>query len=146
MHNNSSTSTILWSPSKADLVCSLVRHIDAGRAAFPDQWRESLRKEGHIAVMDGDGKGYFVKLSPNKEWTADLPDDYHHQIMELRAQFRDFDIGLKTILFGHAGTHVYVFERGYVAHFEGTAEDSKHPLNKASAHIHAFWTSNIRSD
>lgn len=80
----------------------------------------------------GDGQGYFAKLSPGKEWTADLPDNYPHQINELRSQFADFDVGLKTILFGHAGTHVYIFEAGFVAHFEGEAEEDEHPLNKAS--------------
>ena len=83
----------------------------------------------------GDGKGYFVKLLPSKEWTADLPDDYPHQIVQLRSELQGFDQGLKTILFGEGGTHIYVFERGFSAWFVGSADNPNHPLYKAS---HAF--------
>lgn len=67
----------------------------------------------------------------------DVPEEYPLQIKKLRASVCDFDIGLKTILFGQGGTHVYVFQRGYVAHLEGTANDEEHPLykiRKASDH------------
>ena len=79
-----------------------------------------------------DGKGYFARLFPSKEWTGDLPDDFPHQIDKLRASVKNFDIGLKTILFGQGTSHIYVFERGFSAHLDGAAEDVEHPLHKAS--------------
>ena len=90
-----------------------------------------MKKAASITWTD-DGKGYFVKLRGREGWTLDVPDEYPLQINELRRQIRDFDLGIKTILFGHAGTHVYVFERGFVAHLEGTADDKDHPLYKVA--------------
>ncbi|GJE90150.1 hypothetical protein PsYK624_062750 [Phanerochaete sordida] len=87
------------------------------------------KKAASLSWTD-DGRGYFVKLRGGDGWTMDVPDEYPLQIAQLRRQLSDFDQGIKTILFGQGGTHVYIFERGFVAHFEGTAEDSEHPLNK----------------
>lgn len=90
-----------------------------------------------------DGKGYFARLLPSKEWTADLPDDFPHQINELRASVKNFDIGIKTILFGHGGTHIYVFERGFSAYFAGSAQNTEHSLHKVSlVPTQVLWTMN----
>lgn len=98
---------------------SLVKGDNLGNKASSVSWTE-------------DGTGYFVKLRPSKGWTADLPDEYPHKIEELRKQLKNFDIGLKTILFGYANTHIYVFERGFSAELNGPAEDADHPLHKVS--------------
>lgn len=101
----------------------LVSAINGGQS------RLDYLKASSISWSD-DGKGYFLKLRGSKQWTLDLPDGYPHQIEELRKSVRDFDLGLKVILFGHAGTHIYIFERGFVAHFEGSARHTDHPLHQ----------------
>lgn len=78
-----------------------------------------------------DGAGYFVKMRNSTAWELDVPDGYPLQINDLRRQFKDFDAGIKAIIFGQGGTHVYVFEAGFVAHFAGPeAHWTNHPLPK----------------
>jgi hypothetical protein len=76
-----------------------------------------------------------VKLRGTDGWTLDVPDNYPLQIMDLRAKVKDFDQGIKTILFGQGGTHIYVFQVGFQAYFEGTAKNIDHPLHKVSTSL-----------
>lgn len=77
-----------------------------------------------------DGKGYFVKLRDVPQWTLNVEDNYPHLLDDLRKEVPDFERGLKAVLFGHRGTHIYIFQRGFYVCFEGPPEDPEHPLNK----------------
>ena len=62
----------------------------------------------------------------------DVRDDYPLQLSELTSAVPNFDQTLRTIIFGHGGTHIYVFETGFFAHLEGKAMEKDHPLNRVS--------------
>lgn len=77
-----------------------------------------------------DGKGHFLKLHGIAQWTLDVPDNYPQQLVEIRKALPDFERGLQAVLFGHGGTHIYIFQRGFWVTLEGPAEDPDHPLYK----------------
>lgn len=94
--------------------------------------RYGLNKAAYLSWTD-DGRGYFIKIRQSSAWELDVPDEFPLQINELRARFKDFDLGLKAIVFGHEGTHIYAFDNLFVAHLRGNAKESGHPLRKVSS-------------
>lgn len=90
-----------------------------------------------------DGEGYFLKLRDIPQWTLDVPDDYPQQLIELRKALPNFERGLKAVLFGHGGTHIYIFQRGFWVTLEGPAEDPKHPLYKVGLGVAENLCANV---
>ncbi|KAI0344675.1 hypothetical protein BDW22DRAFT_1482865 [Trametopsis cervina] len=88
----------------------------------------------YLTFADTDA-GYFVRFRPGggpdgRAWLLNVRPDYPDQISRLMSEVPDFTDALRYVLFGHGGTHIYVFRTGFVAHFEGAAKDPQHPLNQ----------------
>ncbi|KAG6856710.1 hypothetical protein H0H87_001499 [Tephrocybe sp. NHM501043] len=64
-------------------------------------------------------------------WNVKLPSFYINTIGVLRNAIPNFDLGLKYVIFGKGGTHIYQFETGFLASLEGEHEQEDHPLNQA---------------
>jgi hypothetical protein len=77
-----------------------------------------------------DAASYFLKHKSRGSWNADLEEPYASTVTQLQENIKDFDLGLKWIIFGHAGSHIYQFETGFLFSMEGRHEDPEHPLRK----------------
>ncbi len=91
--------------------------------------RYGLNKASSISWAH-DGEGYFVKFRERGSWRLHVPECYPSQVHTFRNQIQNFDLGLKAVLFGYGGTHIYIFERGFAYNLEGAAESEDHPLHK----------------
>ncbi|KAI0090302.1 hypothetical protein BDY19DRAFT_887623 [Irpex rosettiformis] len=88
----------------------------------------------YLAFADSDD-GFFIKFRPGggpngRSWILNVRPDYPDQVEILMSEIPNFSDRLRYILFGHGGTHIYVFDTGFCAHFEGEAKDPEHPLHK----------------
>jgi hypothetical protein len=77
-----------------------------------------------------DAASYFVKHKSRGSWNADLEEPYISTYTQLQENIKNFDLGLKWIIFGHAGSHIYQLETGFLFSMEGRHEDPEHPLRK----------------
>jgi Cu2+-containing amine oxidase len=94
----------------------LQQHIKSGSCEF--------------VTFPEDAGSYFIKHQSRGRWNADLESIYHRTVTELREHVNNFDLGLKWIIFGKGGTHIYQFEKGLVVNTEGNHEDPEHPFRK----------------
>ncbi|KAG6907600.1 hypothetical protein DXG01_008218 [Tephrocybe rancida] len=74
---------------------------------------------------------FFAKHKSRGHWNVQLPSLYINTIGVLRDAVPNFDLGLKYIIFGKGGTHIYQFETGFMASLEGEHDEEGHPLNQA---------------
>ena len=66
--------------------------------------------------------GYFAKHAVGDGWSTDLLPVYEDALLATRQQVgeRAFDTALRRVLFGRNGTHVIVFETGFIAKLQGS--------------------------
>jgi hypothetical protein len=83
-----------------------------------------------VTFPDSDAPSYFLKHKNRGAWNCNLQEPYLSAVRELQAGVPDFDIGLKWILFGYGGTHIYQSEAGFLASVQGVHNNENHPLNK----------------
>lgn len=73
---------------------------------------------------------YFVGSNTTGTWSCSLPDEYIKAMGILKQNIKNFDVGLKWIIFGKGGTHIYQFANRFLACLEGEHEDESNVLNK----------------
>jgi len=82
-------------------------------------------------------------LGGQGHWNASLPSFYINTISALRNNIPNFDAGLKYVIFGKGGTHIYQFETGFLANLEGEHGREDHPLNQALRQFDPAMNPNI---
>ncbi|KII95821.1 hypothetical protein PLICRDRAFT_34775 [Plicaturopsis crispa FD-325 SS-3] len=73
---------------------------------------------------------WFIKLDNRGGWTAHMEQRYIDAANGLRKTVPNFDLGLTGILFGHEGSHIYQFERGFAYHLLGDSAEEDSLLRK----------------
>ncbi|KAF8065233.1 hypothetical protein FPV67DRAFT_1501922 [Lyophyllum atratum] len=109
----------------------LQQHIlnsGAQYVSWPDY--NEVAAAGENGVTEGDS-WFFVKHKNQGHWNASLPAFYVRTIGVLRDNIPNFDAGLKYVIFGKGGTHIYQFEGGFLTSLEGEHSKEDHPLNQA---------------
>lgn len=85
-----------------------------------------------FATFSQDPDSYFIKHKSRGSWSAHFEEPHISAIVQLRENMKHFDLGLKWIIFGYGGTHIYQFETGFMLYAQGRHEDPEHPLCKVS--------------
>ncbi|EIN06412.1 hypothetical protein PUNSTDRAFT_53872 [Punctularia strigosozonata HHB-11173 SS5] len=132
---NFATGDISWSN---DVDPNIIDHLKGNNG----------KPKAQFVSFCGDGEGHFLKHVAAGGWDGTFPDNYPHKIFDLRKQFSDFDQGLRGIIFGSGGTHLYSLETGFSAELSGKADDPNHPLYKAlseQAALGSGWTVDLTS-
>lgn len=96
------------------------------------------KAQSNYVTFSEDPGSYFVKHNARGGWGANIEEPYVQRISALRKDLKDFDLGLKGIVFGKGGTHFYQFEAGFMAVLKGDAESPQHPLNKVPSGYSCF--------
>jgi hypothetical protein len=73
---------------------------------------------------------YFIKHKARGTWNANLESSYLRTLKHVKENIQNFDLGLKWIIFGSNGSHIYQFETGFLLAMEGKHEDPEHPFRK----------------
>ena len=74
--------------------------------------------------------GYFLKGIKTGAWTAELADLYVNSIREGQRDIGGFDLGLKRIMFGVGGSHIFCFDNGFQAKLQGIHDHPDNSLHK----------------
>ena len=97
-------------------------------AGGEDAYRETSAR---ALSFTAEGNGFFMKRGAAALLleTSKSP-AYAVDLAALRAEVPGFDTRLRNILFGCDGTYVCTFDKGFLAHLKGPAEDPAHPLHQ----------------
>jgi len=74
--------------------------------------------------------GHFLKGITPGAWSAELADIYVNSIREAQRDIDGFDLGLKRILFGVGGSHIFCFDNGFQAKLQGVHDHPDNALHK----------------
>ncbi|KAF8515646.1 hypothetical protein JB92DRAFT_2717123 [Gautieria morchelliformis] len=74
--------------------------------------------------------GFFLKGTKTGAWSAELGDLYVNSIREAQRDIDGFDLGLKRIMFGVGGSHIFCFENGFQAKLQGIHDHPDSALHK----------------
>lgn len=73
---------------------------------------------------------HFLKGINPGAWSAELADSYVSSVREAQRDIDGFDLGLKRILFGVGGSHIFCFDNGFQAKLQGVHDQTGDALNK----------------
>ncbi|KAF8588186.1 hypothetical protein K439DRAFT_1335882 [Ramaria rubella] len=74
--------------------------------------------------------GHFLKGIKTGAWSAELADLYVNSVREAQRDIDGFDLGLKSIMFGVGGSHIFCFDNGFQAKLQGAHDHPDNALHK----------------
>lgn len=104
------------------------KHIENAFIGHP-----SAPPSNYVAFPE-EADGHFLKGITPGAWSAELADIYVNSIREAQRDIDGFDLGLKSILFGVEGSHIFCFDNGFQAKLQGTHDHPDNTLHKVQLH------------